>query len=176
MRISFMFGAFVLLAPCSFAAQDQTAPPDATVTAQPSVIGKGVQIYRCVQQQGVPLWAFVAPEASLYAGSEIVGTHGAGPTWRWKDGSAVTGKLLVSQPSPDHASIPWLLLAATPTVDTKADGALARVAYVRRSETHGGVAPANGCSAVHINAEARVPYEATYTFYTRSAPSSKTAH
>ena len=31
---------------------------------------------------------------------EAVGTHSAGPTWRWKDGSAITGKLLISSPHP----------------------------------------------------------------------------
>lgn len=154
----------LLLLPFSICAQDRTLPPDPSVTPLPPVTGKGVQIYHCQQQQGALAWVFVAPEATLYAGAESVGTHGAGPTWRWKDGSAITGKLLITQPAPDHASIPWLLLAASPAIDSAPNGMLAHVTYVRRSDTHGGMPPA-GCDARHLGAVARVPYAAVYTFY-----------
>jgi hypothetical protein len=163
MRLSVAFAALLLL-PLGTRAQDHTLPPDPTVSPLPSVTGKGAQIYRCEQQQGAPAWVFVAPEATLYAGSEAVGTHGAGPTWRWKDGSAVTGKLLITQPAPDRASIPWLLLAASPAIDSAPTGMLVHVTYVRRSDTHGGMPPA-GCDARHLGAVARVPYAAIYTFY-----------
>lgn len=163
MRFS-TIAAALLLIPGSIAAQDRTLPPDPNVTPLSPVTGKGVQIYRCQQQQGAPAWVFVAPEATLYAGSETVGTHSAGPTWRWKDGSSVVGHLLVSQPSPEHGSIPWLLLAASPAIDSAPAGTLVHVTYVRRSDTHGGMPPA-GCDVHHIGAEARVPYTAVYTFY-----------
>ncbi len=43
---------------------------------------------------------------------------------------------------------------------------MARVEFIRRSDTHGGDAPnAIGCDAQHLNAVRRVPYTATYTFY-----------
>lgn len=145
-------------------AQDRTLPPDPTVTPLPPVTGRGVQIYRCQQQQGAPAWVFVAPEATLYAGTQPVGTHSAGPTWRWSDGTAVVGHVLVSQSSPEHGSIPWLLLAASPTIDSAPNGMLAHVTYVRRSETHGGMPPAS-CDTRHLGAIARVPYAAVYTFY-----------
>jgi FtsP/CotA-like multicopper oxidase with cupredoxin domain len=164
MRISIAIAALLLL-PGGIHAQDRTIPPDPTVSALPPVTGKGVQIYHCQQQQGAPAWVFVAPEATLYLGAEAVGTHTAGPTWRWKDGSAVTGKLLVSQPAPDRASIPWLLLAASPALDSAPTGMLAHVTYVRRSDTHGGMMPPAGCDARHLGAVARVPYAAVYTFY-----------
>ncbi|HEY1964900.1 MAG TPA: DUF3455 domain-containing protein [Acidobacteriaceae bacterium] len=163
MRPALAFAALLLL-PVVAPAQDHTLPPDPNVTPLPPVTGKGVQIYRCDSQQGTPAWVFVAPEATLYAGAEAVGTHGAGPTWRWKDGSAITGKLLISQPSPDRASIPWLLLAASPAIDSTPTGMLAHVTYVRRSDTHGGMPPAT-CDAHHLGAVARVPYAAVYTFY-----------
>jgi hypothetical protein len=156
----------LLLLPISIPAQDRTVPPDPSATPLPPVAGRGVQIYHCQQQQqGAPVWIFVAPEATLYSGAEAVGTHGAGPSWHWKDGSAVTGRVVVTQPAPDGASIPWLLLAATPSLDSTPGGMLAHVNYVRRSETHGGSAPATGCDAGHLGAMARVPYAATYTFY-----------
>ena len=44
-------------------------------------------------------------------------------------------------------------------------GLLDKVAYVVRSGTAGGAAPATGCDAAHANAESRVPYSATYTFF-----------
>jgi FtsP/CotA-like multicopper oxidase with cupredoxin domain len=163
MRLPVAFAA-LLLFPIGTPAQDHTMPPDPSVTPLPPVTGKGAQIYHCQEQQGAPAWVFVAPEATLYAGTEAVGTHSAGPTWRWKDGSAVTGKLLITQPAPDRASIPWLLLAASPAMDSAPNGMLAHVAYVRRSDTHGGMPP-NGCDARHLGAVARVPYAAVYTFY-----------
>jgi hypothetical protein len=173
MRLSSIATALLLI-PGSLAAQDRTLPPDPSVVPLPPVIGKGVQIYRCQQQQGAPAWVFVAPEATLYAGAETVGTHSAGPTWRWKDGSSVVGHLLVSQPSPEHGSIPWLLLAASPGIDSAPTGMLAHVTYVRRSDTHGGMPPA-GCDAHHIGAIARVPYAAAYTFY-KAPERSRTRH
>jgi hypothetical protein len=154
----------LLLITASACAQDRTIPPDPSVTPLPQVAGKGVQIYHCQEQQGGTAWVFVAPEATLYAGAQAVGTHGAGPTWRWKDGSAVTGRVLVNQRAPDDASIPWLLLAASPAIDSTPTGVLAHVSYVRRSDTHGGMPPA-GCDARHVGAVARVPYTAVYTFY-----------
>lgn len=156
--------AALLLAVGQSSAQDRTLPPDPSVVPMPPVTGRGVQIYHCQQQQGAPAWVFVAPEATLYAGAEAVGTHNAGPTWRWKDGSAIVGRLLISQPAPEHGSIPWLLLAASPSIDSAPTGMLARVTYVRRSDTHGGIPPAE-CDARHIGAIARVPYAALYTFY-----------
>jgi hypothetical protein len=154
----------LLLVSGSMGAQDRTLPPDPSVVPLPAVTGRGVQIYHCQEQQGAPAWVFMAPEATLYAGAETVGTHSAGPTWRWKDGTAIAGRLLISQPAPDRGSIPWLLLAASPSIDSAPTGMLAHVTYVRRSDTHGGIPPA-GCDTRHIGAVARVPYAALYTFY-----------
>src|SRR4051794_33148781 len=163
MRLGITFAAILLLS-AGTRAQDHTIPPDPTVAPLPPVTGRGVQNYHCQQQQGSPAWVFVAPEATLYAGNEAVGSHSAGPTWRWNDGSAVVGKLLISQPAPDRISIPWLLLAASPAIDSTPTGMLAHVSYVRRSDTHGGMPP-SGCDTRHLGAVARVPYTALYTFY-----------
>lgn len=164
MRAPAVLVAALLLLPGGLCAQDHTVPPDPSVTPLPPVTGRGVQIYRCQQHQGVAAWVFVAPEATLYAGEQPVGTHTAGPTWRWNDGSAVVGRLLVSQPAPERGAIPWLLLSASPAIDSAPGGTLAHVTYVRRSNTHGGLPPA-GCDARHQGAVARVPYAALYTFY-----------
>lgn len=160
--------ALFLLSP----AADPTVPAGAPVlyTTQ----GRGVQIYRCDAGAGAPAWIFEGPEATLFreGATEPVGTHGAGPTWTWKDGSSVRGKVIQKRASPDSGSIPWLLLAAEPAAGTA--GALSPVVWVRRSETHGGNAPTGGCDAAHAGTVARVEYTAAYTFYgsgeTRQAP------
>lgn len=127
--------------------------------------GQGVQIYKCMPEGKEFTWIFQAPEAKLIDLSthKQVGTHGAGPVWTWEDGSSVTGKVLVKSPSPETASIPWLLLSATPSGERV--GILSRVRFVRRSDTHGGEAPGTGCDAQHVGHSLRVPYTATYSFY-----------
>jgi len=160
-----MIAALTVLA-LLFAAQppDPTLPP-ATATVVLAAEGRGVQIYRCTQQDASYTWVFQSPEATLFDPKthQQLGTHGAGPTWTWQDGSAITGKVLQKLPSPDPNSIPWLLLSTTPS--GTAAGALTPITLVRRSDTHGGNPPATGCDAQHANATLRVPYTATYTFY-----------
>jgi hypothetical protein len=143
-------------------AQNQTEPPS-TQHAILTVTGKGMQIYLCQQGPSGPEWIFQVPEANLTdASGNPAGTHSAGPAWNSKDGSSVKGVLLVKAPSSDPNSIPWLFLRASGASGT---GIMSKVEFIRRSDTHGGVAPAAGCDALHINTSARVPYTATYTFY-----------
>jgi len=143
-------------------AQNSTAPPPSQHPIL-TVTGKGVQIYACQQTVTGPQWVFRAPEATLTdASGNSVGTHGAGPTWTSKDGSVVRGELLQKSASPEPTAIPWLLLKA---VGPSGPGIMTKVEFIRRSDTVGGIAPAMGCDAQHLNATARVPYTATYTFY-----------
>jgi uncharacterized protein DUF3455 len=146
-------------------AQDATQPP-AGQKAVLTVKGDGVQIYSCKEADGAVKWVFVGPEAKLLdASGKEVGSHGAGPFWKSVDGSLVKGQLAAKQDAPGGAGdIPWLLAKASAH---EGDGVLAKVEYIRRSDTHGGVAPSGGCDAEHLNANARVPYTATYTFYAR---------
>ena len=53
---------------------------------------RGVQIYRCEEKAGKAGWGAAAPEAKLFVGERVVATHGAGPIWRYEDGSAVRGR------------------------------------------------------------------------------------
>ena len=143
-------------------AQNSTEPPPSQ-HAILTVTGKGVQIYTCQQSAAGPQWVFQAPEAKLLdASGNPIGTHGAGPIWKSNDGSSVKGELLQKSASPDATSIPWLLLKA---VSPSGSGIMTRVEFIRRSDTHGGSSPTTGCDAQHLNAIARVPYTATYTFY-----------
>jgi hypothetical protein len=142
--------------------QSSTDPPPGQ---RPILIttGKGVQIYECQLVANVPHWVFQAPDASLYdASGTKVGVHGAGPSWRYFDSSSVKGEVVAQSAAPESASIPWLLLKA---VDGDGSGIMAKAEFIRRSDTHGGIAPTTGCDAKHLSAISRVPYTAVYSFY-----------
>jgi len=147
---------------------DPTLPPP-TAQLRYTAIGRGVQIYRCTAQTTTqPItfqWVFKEPEATLIdpTTGQQLGKHTAGPTWAWKDGSALVGKVLQKSSAPDAAAIPWLLLEAH---STGGPGVLSGITLIRRSETQAGISPTTGCDAQHQDNLIRVPYRATYTFYT----------
>lgn len=158
-----LLAATLLLAPLAIAQKESpTAPlpgqhPLLTLTA------KGVQIYTCKQVGEAAQWVFQAPEATLYDEKENrAGAHTAGPLWKYKDGSAVKAEVIATNPAPVPDSIPWLLLKAA---RSQGSGLMTRVDSIRRTATHGGIAPADGCDAQHLNTVTRIPYTATYTFY-----------
>ena len=142
---------------------DITVPPEAHPALQAKA--DGVQIYTCKAQGLSYDWVFKAPEAKLTdLSGQPLGTHAAGPVWTATDGSSIKGKVVAQKVAADPLSVPWLLLAATP--DPATTGSMSRISFVRRSDTSGGVAPVDGCDASHVNTDIRVPYSATYTFYT----------
>ncbi len=126
--------------------------------------GDGVQIYTCTDAPGGAKWVLKAPDAKLLdASGKTIGSHFAGPTWKLADGSQVQGELVASRAAPGNGSVAWLLLRAKAGTGK---GSLANVAFIRRTETHGGVAPQSGCeTSQDAGKTVRVPYTATYTFY-----------
>jgi hypothetical protein len=128
------------------------------------VKGDGAQVYTCSVEHDGAKWILKAPDAKLLdATGKTIGSHFAGPTWKLEDGSQVQGELIASQPATDANSVAWLLLRAK---SGTAKGALGDVAFVQRTETHGGVAAKAGCGdAGDAGKTIRVPYTATYTFY-----------
>jgi hypothetical protein len=157
-----MTKAAILLSLSALAAhaQDATQPP-AGAQARYTLTGKGVQIYACTAGGA---WVLQEPKANLVdqQTNQQVGMHSKGPIWTWSDGSILLGQVLQQTPSAD--SIPWLLLSVQ---STGKKGALSDIAYVRRSDTQGGKVPASiVCGANNIEELLRVPYAATYTFYT----------
>jgi hypothetical protein len=126
--------------------------------------GDGVQNYACTTAPAGLKWVFQAPDAHLLDDSgTTIGKHFAGPTWQLNDGSQVQGQLIASRPAPQADSVAWLLLEAKAGTAT---GSFAAVKFIRRTETHGGAAPASGCqSPGDAGKIARIPYTATYTFY-----------
>lgn len=127
-----------------------------------TVIGHGVQIYRCEQSGNATVWAYVAPEAQLYANGQAVGSHGEGPTWTYNDGSSVAGRVVATVPSSNATAIPLVLLKAS---SSSGNGLLTSVTYIQRTATEGGAAPKQGCGSAPVGTTLRVPYAATYTFY-----------
>jgi hypothetical protein len=164
MRINSLYLLFAATLSIAAAAQVQTpTDPPPGQRAIITVTGKGVQIYECQLVANAPQWVFQAPDASLYdASGAKVGVHGAGPSWRYFDGSSVKGEVVAKSASPEPTSIAWLLLKAA---SDDGSGIMAKVEFIRRSDTHGGIASTTGCDAKHIGASSRVPYTATYTFY-----------
>ncbi|HVJ80696.1 MAG TPA: DUF3455 domain-containing protein, partial [Planctomycetia bacterium] len=159
---------FALMAPARSSPDGGDRPPDLgecqNLRVQPgnkvafSALGVGVQIY---QWDGAA-WKFVAPRADLYAddgANGLIGTHFAGPTWKFNSGGEVVGTV-VDQCIADPDSIPWLLLRAA---STTGPGVFKDVTYLQRLNTEGGLAPTEPGEFVGDVAE--VPYRADYVFY-----------
>jgi Protein of unknown function (DUF3455) len=127
-----------------------------------TLYAEGVQIYDCkTAADGNAAWVFRAPEADLFSGKHLAGSHYAGPTWEALDASTVVGTR-VAGVTVDASAIPWLLLSGTSPATR---GRMDDVTYIQRLETVGGIAPSMGCDATLLGAVAEVEYTAIYAFY-----------
>jgi hypothetical protein len=151
--------------------QKDAAPdvPDAiAVPAGQEVVlfarGSGSQIYGCQPDaEGKFSWTLKAPEAELKDRKDkVIGQHSAGPTWKLKDGSEVTGKAVAHVDSLDPDSIQWLLVNV---VNNAGKGQLANVTTIQRVHTRGGKAPDSGCDEAHKDSETKSSYTADYYFF-----------
>jgi Protein of unknown function (DUF3455) len=125
---------------------------------------KGSQIYTC--QQGASKhfeWTLKGPEAELKDRKDkVIGQHTAGPTWKLKDGSEVTGKPAAQVDSLDSESIPWLRIDV---LNNSGKGALASVTMIQRVHTHGGKPGNDVCDEAHKDAETKSEYTADFYFF-----------
>lgn len=153
------------------APQQESAPdvPDAIATPegmQPVLFvhASGSQVYTCqADDAGKYSWTLKAPEAELKDRKDkVIGQHIAGPTWKLKDGSEVTGKAVGHVDSLDSDSIPWLLVDV---VNNSGKGALSKVTKIQRVHTHGGKPGNDPCDESHKAAETKSTYTADYYFY-----------
>ena len=163
--------SIILMLSCYRPAMAEVSVPDAIKVPDGNNIymtlhAKGDQIFHCVLKAGVYSWKWHAPDAKLYdtQTQAEVGSHGAGPSWVYKDGSGVIAKVLQKTDAPDKVSAPWLLLEVS---GHKGDGFLALTSYIQRINTQGGVTPSSGCDANHLGSEKRVPYLADYVFFSK---------
>ena len=130
----------------------------------------GVQSYACTATAGGHAWTFVAPTADLFhAQGRQIGSHYAGPTWEWADGSTVKASR-VDGVTVDPTAIPWLLLRASPGSEGPTGGdRLVPTTFIQRVNTTGGIAPAAAlCNAATVGSQADVPYTADYLFFRQS--------
>lgn len=128
------------------------------------VHASGSQVYTCQAGAGDRFsWTLKGPEAELRdRNDKVIGQHSAGPTWKLKDGSEVTGKAAAQVDSLDADSIPWLLVKVA---SHSGKGLLSNVTTIQRIHTKGGKPPAEGCDASHKDAENKSSYTADYYFY-----------
>jgi hypothetical protein len=124
------------------------------------VYAVGVQVY----EWNGTAWAFVGPEAGLFASKNyrgLVGSHYGGPTWETNSGSLVVSSGTTAIPcTPDPTAVPWLRLTA---VSSSGPGILEGVTYIQRVNTVGGVRPTEPGTVV--GEDARIPYTTEYYFY-----------
>jgi hypothetical protein len=130
-----------------------------------TLIGRGVQIYKCSAVPGIPNkfeWVLKGPEADLFdADGRKVGRHFAGPTWELNDGGKVIGRVKAKADAPDGKSIPWLLLDAVQASGT----IMGKVLSIQRIDTVGGKVPSEPADVTNLGQEKKVEYNATYKFY-----------
>jgi hypothetical protein len=158
----------LLLNACGLVAAQTTVPqsiqppPGSLLKLQVQAIGE--QIYLCTFSEGQFQWQLKAPEAALFdAENRQIGRHYAGPTWEYRDGSRITGKVLQKIDAPQQNAIPWLLVEILQHHGT---GLFAGIRYINRIDTQGGLPPTKSCDANHIGSEKHTPYRAKYYFYT----------
>ena len=128
------------------------------------VRASGVQIYACkADDSGKYIWTLKAPEAELKDRKDkVIGQHTAGPIWKLKDGSEVTGKAAAHVDALDPDSISWLLVDV---VSNSGKGSLAKVTKIQRVHTHGGKPGPDTCDEAHKDTETKSTYTADYYFY-----------
>ena len=106
------------------------------------------------------LWN-VVPEDPLARKPALV-RLGDGNTWTASDGSAITGEVQKTIPSPDPTAASWTLYRISSHSGT---GLLSNVDYVQCVFTEKGLPltkPSGGLGEIQ-----RVPYQANYVFYSR---------
>ncbi|HEU0201694.1 MAG TPA: DUF3455 domain-containing protein [Burkholderiaceae bacterium] len=120
---------------------------------------RGVQVFRCEQRPGGPIWAFRLPEAELYnEQGQLVARHGANFSFEHTDGSRLVGAIAAHDEVGDDLF--WLLISTK----SFGNGALTGVRYVQRVNTKGGRPPGR-CSASQLDRLLRVPFSAEFVFY-----------
>jgi hypothetical protein len=133
--------------------------------------GNGVHVYECrlgLMEPNSYVWAFVAPDATLYEGARSAARM-TSPNLveAISDRSSVSGFVRSTQAAGGN-NLPWTAMRALPIGE---DGLFAGVTSIQRVNTSGGSAPASGCNAENVGAEARVAYNADYYFYKRRGAS-----
>ena len=176
-KLTSLVACVVILLGALSASAQKDAPPKESAPDVPDAIAvpegfrpvlfvhaKGSQVYTCqAAADGKYDWTLKGPDAELKDRKDkVIGQHIAGPTWKLKDGSEVTGKPLAHIDSLDPDSVPWLLLEV---VNNSKKGALSEVTRIQRVHTHGGKPGNDACDEAHKGAESKSDYTADYYFF-----------
>jgi hypothetical protein len=138
-------------------------PPQLNVPAGQQMVvtlhvQRGSQIYSCT----AGAWTLKGPAALLTSDSQEV-LHTLGPQWiSVNDGSSVTGTPVATVPVQD--AVAELLLKGSAN---QGDGLFAKVDFIQRLDTQGGLPPAGTCTD---GSQTAVGYTAIYQFYAPAPP------
>ena len=144
----------------------------------------GTQNYVCLPQGAGFAFKLFTPQATLFSdsGKQII-THFFSPnpeedgtiraTWESsKDSSMVWAQVITGDASTDAnfvelGAVAWLKLTRAGAQEGPTGGdKLTSTTFIQRVNTHGGLAPATGCSsAADVGRLAFMPYTADYIFY-----------
>lgn len=129
-------------------------------------VGVGEITYECRAKANAPgafEWVFVGPRADLMSrsGAKLGLYYGPPATWAAMDGSKVTGAQVAVAPA-GPGNIPAQLVKANPSAGS---GAMADIAFIQRTATQGGVAPASPCDGAGVGRKEVVKYQADYIFW-----------
>ena len=122
-----------------------------------------VQIYTCRPTGQSFAWAGPDPDAILVdSAHKLTVHHYKGPAWEATDGSIVRseGPLARHFLPADASAVHWLELPAK-----EPSKQFAKVTFIHRIDTSGGLPPSKPCDAQHAGDQERVNYSATYLFY-----------
>jgi hypothetical protein len=173
-KISTFFLTALSFAGCSSAqnlpgAADLVTPPGHEKVFEFKTLPSSVQIYTCKAGAGNSFtWAGPDPDAILIGLNDknLTVHHYRGPTWETTDGSVVKASNPKHFQAARENAVDWLQLKANGGTQQ-----FAKVAYIHRIDTQGGVAPdpaSHACDATHAGDQVRVPYSAKYQFYAPS--------
>jgi hypothetical protein len=166
-----------MLAGCSLVPQSLQPPEGPNAVAIPpgherimTLDAAGTLNYECRARPGMAgayVWTILAPDAVLRHWSGWgVGRLYEGPTWAYRDGSRLSGRLLGAV-SAGPGRLPDQLWKATPAGEK---GAFSGVAYIRRTNATAADLPSTPCSAARVGAGAKTDYAAEYSFYAPIRP------
>jgi hypothetical protein len=138
-------------------------PPGHEIVFKLRTLPTSVQIYTCKAAAGGALaWTGPDPDAILANSDATLAIvhHYKGPTWESTDGSLVHAGNAKHFLARRENAVDWLELTASDGIQK-----FAKVAFIHRIDTSGGVPPSQPCDAAHDQQQVRVPYSATYLFY-----------
>jgi Protein of unknown function (DUF3455) len=162
--------------PCPPDTPKELAVPDGNELSL-SADAEGAQVYFCQTvtdpktNTSQNKWVLDHPDALLFGkGGRVIAHHYDGPTWEGLDNSTVHGARIANVVVND-STIDLLLLKADAH---SGDGIFSKVTYIQRLNTEGGKPASPTCEK--LTDRVRVPYTATYYFYTAATGGGHSHH